>query len=424
MACWQTALAAHPDLPVHYVFLLRHPFEAAAVPGSGVSPLRDFFDWCLAVEKAADLANCHLTSFDELLIDPWTSLNAFFQTIPDAHLSQSALSVEWRHRVLADAQPARRAVFATDTGLADVAGYRVFARVYTALLQMRLYRPEELRIMMRLLNRVFAGDVSAENGLLSVARACVLDQAENPDRCSISSFEAVCTHQLEQNYLAVFETLQPKQIARDGLLKIAEDARKNKRLIGAAAIYRFLLLVGPQSPAALTGAALVLNDLKQWGEAYPVWDALFVILEQEGASPGAAQRNGRNACVKALTGDIAYVLSKPIGDVTAFRDHIVQNPGANGHIAFMRTWSYLARTSGSVSNAVLVNDTRTQINIGCYTTTNELLRGCRAAGIHRSSTVRSQKRRILPRRQRSHAGFRGVFVKVLWGHVLCFWCSI
>jgi hypothetical protein len=387
MACWRNALAANPDLPVHYVFLVRHPYEVAAALDTGIPPLRAFLDWCLAVEQAAGLPHCHLTSTDELLIDPWASLDAFFQTIPDARLSQSSHSVKWRNGVLAEAQPARRAVFATDTGLVDIVCYRIFARLYAVLLQMRLYRPEELRDIVRLLSHVFAGYECPENGILSIANAIVLDQAKSTYISGTSGFELAWVTKSEQNFLTVFETLQPKQVARDVLLKIAEDARKSKQLIGANAIYRFLLLVDPKSPAALTGSALVLNDLKHWGDAYPVWDALFNILEQDGILPSVAQRNSRNACVKALTGDLGYVLSKPIGDVTIFRDHIVQNPGANGHIAFMRTWSYLARTSGTISNAILVNDTRTQTNMGCYTTTNELLRGCQAAGIHVDHTI-------------------------------------
>jgi hypothetical protein len=387
MDCWQAALAANPGLPVHYVFLLRHPYEVAAAPGTDTPPLRIFFHWSFACEKAVDLANCHLTSFDELLIDPWASLDAFFKTIPDARLSQTSLSVEWRQRLFAQVQPAARSVFASDTVLAEIAGYRVFVRLYSILLQMRLYHPDELRGMIRLLRRAFAWDMLDGNRLQAVAIECVLAQSGDADRSGFSGIEDGCAKRLELNFLAVLKALQPTQVAHDGLLKVAEDARTGNRLIVAAAIYRFLLLVDPQSPTALAGVALVLGDLKKWGDAYPVWDALFAILEREGTSPTAAQRNRRNACAKSLTGDIAYVLRKPIGDVTAFRDHVVQNPGANGHVAFMRTWSYLTRASGSVSNAVLVNDTRTQVNIGCYTTTNELLRGCRAAGIDIAHTI-------------------------------------
>lgn len=47
----------------------------------------------------------------------------------------------------------------------------------------------------------------------------------------------------------------------------------------------------------------------------------------------------------------------------------------------MRSWCYLAGRSGEHERAQMVNDTRIQINIGCYTTTNELLRGHAEAGL-------------------------------------------
>jgi polysaccharide pyruvyl transferase WcaK-like protein len=384
---WREALNAAPNLHVHPVLLVRHPLEISGRDGDAVQPVRRILDWCASIALADELPNCHLTSFDELLADPLSSFNGCFQTIPDRRLMLALSDTQIRDRLLLESQPAKRRRIAVESTLAGDHRFRVFSSLYAYLQAQRLFQPEQLRGLMRLVFSLVAPEGASELGVLQQARLCVQPDGVARPAIPITAPLFAEDASLDDNLSHSVQQLQPKQHLRECLLKIVEDARKGKQLIAAATIYRFLLFVEPQSPAALFGHALTLNDMKQWGEAMPSWEALFAILDQDGSSLNAVQRNGRNACVKALTNDIGYVLQKPIGDVSDFREHIVQTPGDNGHVAFMRAWTYLGDRSGEQARALLVNDTRTQVNIGCYTTTNELLRGFADAGFAIDHTI-------------------------------------
>lgn len=362
-------------LSIHPVLLIRHPFEVAGHDENDMHRVRRLCDWCTLIALQEALPNCHLINFDELLADPVSCLHSWFQTIPDSGLLQVLNEQSVRDRLLIQVQPARKNVFASGTVLQGDPRYRIFSNLYAYLQVQRLYRAEQLEHLMRLVLSLF----SSEKDKLFQQAMLVVKKGSNLNELFFK--DLVDDEVLDVNLTSWVQQLLPKQRGREELLKIAEKARKDKRWVGASVIYRFLLLIDPQSPAALTGLALTLNDMKQWGEAISLWEALSNLLEAQGTLPNTQQRNGHNACIGKLTDDIGFLLKKPTENVYGFREHIIKKTDARVHAAFMRTWSYLNKKSGQKSRALLVNDTRTQINIGCYATTNELLRGFAAEGV-------------------------------------------
>ena len=370
-----------PDLAIHYVFLLRHPFEIAWHAQDEESPLRILCDWCSAIDFAAKLPNCHVTIFDELIADPVASLEAFFRTIPDRRLTHTLRNTEFIEQLIASVQPAHRTVFFLENIGANDTRYQVFFRIYCFLKMVRFFRRDQICRTIRLVLGLFTAEGPTDQKIIDLARSMVNNPLSGFEETGFEKLRNQVGPAIDVAFSSALDKLRPKQILRDTLLRIAEDARKEKILNVAESIYQFLLLIDWQSYAALTGLALTLNDKREWGGAFRQWTTLFSLLERHGTPIGAVQLKGRTSCEKSLLGDFDFLLKKSVHDISALREYIEKNPAADGHIAVMRTWKYLASATRRLHGTLLINDTRTQNNIGCYATTNELIHRFEQEGI-------------------------------------------
>ncbi|MEI2419036.1 tetratricopeptide repeat protein [Arthrospira platensis SPKY2] len=187
------------------------------------------------------------------------------------------------------------------------------------------------------------------------------------------------------------QNLSKKQKAalRETRLKLAAKFKVEGKLDQAALLYEAILAVTPEDLSALSGLAEIATIQESWEEAVGRWEQIGEIANAKGKKlPSVQPRRLQQAQTKLAT-DLKSILIACDEDVIAkLQVNLLRDGNFNAHAAFYRSVLDARYISQKTKDGVcLINDTRTQNNIGCRTTTNCLIEMLNTQKIHVANTL-------------------------------------